>query len=117
LNHRSGGIWGQTQACPQHPGSGDGGSDEEFFVLARLVDGAPGFAEQESFEDELLYNRLYSLMWEGGHRWVDARRFNRLATLPKSKAGNVIYPYIPLPADECLPRNDPPASCATPAGL
>ncbi len=29
---------------------------------------------------ELLYNRLYSLMFEGGHRWIDARRYGRLNT-------------------------------------
>src|SRR6185503_9619071 len=41
-------------------------------------------SSDNAFVDELLYNRLYSLMWEGGHRWVDARRFGRLATLPKT---------------------------------
>jgi hypothetical protein len=30
------------------------------------------------FEDELLFQRRYSLWAEGGHRWIDLRRFNRL---------------------------------------
>ncbi len=77
-----------------------------------------------AFVDELLYNRLYSLMWEGGHRWVDARRFNRLASLPKALARapgttsiTKIFPYLALPTDECLPRNNPAASCTNPAGI
>ena len=32
------------------------------------------------FVTELLYNRLYSLMWEQGTRWIDARRYGRLGT-------------------------------------
>ncbi|MBI4500385.1 MAG: RagB/SusD family nutrient uptake outer membrane protein [Gemmatimonadetes bacterium] len=70
-----------------------------------------------AFIDELLYNRLYSLMWEGGHRWVDTRRFNRLASLPKEKTTNKIFPYLALPEDECLPRSNPPASCTNPTGI
>lgn len=75
------------------------------------------FASQTEFEDELLYNRLYSLIWEGGHRWVDMRRFNRLAQLPRALTRHKIFPYIPLPADECLPRGNPAASCNNPAGI
>ncbi len=30
------------------------------------------------FDDELLFQRRYSLWAEGGHRWIDLRRFNRL---------------------------------------
>ncbi len=76
------------------------------------------------FLDELLYNRLYSLMWEGGHRWVDARRFNRLGSLPKTlprAAGNTsvtkVYPYLQLPTDECLPRGNPAANCTAPTAV
>ena len=43
-----------------------------------MYDAAAGVS---AFVDELLYNRLYSLMWEQGTRWNDARRYNRLATL------------------------------------
>jgi starch-binding outer membrane protein, SusD/RagB family len=31
---------------------------------------------------ELLYNRKYSLLWEQGATWVDARRYGRLSTIP-----------------------------------
>ena len=32
--------------------------------------------------NELLYNKLYSLMFEGAHRWIDARHYGRLDSLP-----------------------------------
>lgn len=46
-----------------------------------------------AFVNELLKQRFYSLLYEGGHRWIDMRRFGRL--------GQVI--------------NDRPAGCASPA--
>lgn len=49
--------------------------------------------------DELLKQRRYSLFGEG-HRWVDMRRYNRLATLPIDRAGDDIWPRVPLPAGE-----------------
>ena len=35
-----------------------------------------------AFTDELLKQRLYSLIYEGGHRWIDMRRYGRLAQVP-----------------------------------
>src|ERR1051326_1863276 len=40
----------------------------------------------DDFITEVLYNRLYSLMWEQGTRWIDARRYNRLETLPLDRS-------------------------------
>lgn len=65
------------------------------------------------FTTELLYNRRYSLFFEFGHRWWDARRFNRLATLDKALPTHKIFPYVPYPADECLARNPQPANACT----
>jgi hypothetical protein len=59
---------------------------------------------------ELLYNRLYSLMFEGGHRWIDARRYNRLGTLPLDRTTrpdvppDQVFATLPIPTDEVLPR-------------
>lgn len=62
------------------------------------------------FIDNLLYERRYSLLFEHGHRWIDARRFNRLATLPRDVAGrDKVFPYAPLTSDECIARNNIPA--------
>ncbi len=67
---------------------------------------------------ELLYNRLYSLMWEGGFRWLDARRFGRLAQLPHDLPGDLVFPRLAIPADECNARApNKPAGCQVPAGM
>jgi len=36
-------------------------------------------ATDAAFVNALLHERLYSLLYEGGHRWIDMRRFGRLA--------------------------------------
>jgi hypothetical protein len=64
--------------------------------------------------DELLYNKRYSLMWEGAHRWVDMRHYGRLAQLPRAGADHIVWPYFPLPSNECIPRSPRPAGCAVP---
>ena len=63
------------------------------------------------FITELLYNRLYSLMWTQGVRWIDARRYNRLNTLPLDRTGDVVHPYMLIPSSECDARGlEPPCS-------
>jgi starch-binding outer membrane protein, SusD/RagB family len=54
--------------------------------------------------DELLYNKLYSLMFEGAHRWIDARNYDRLGTLPVDRETDEVFPTLPIPTDETLPR-------------
>jgi hypothetical protein len=54
--------------------------------------------------DELLYNKLYSLMFEGAHRWIDARHYGRIADLPVDREGDVVFSTLPIPTDETLPR-------------
>lgn len=49
--------------------------------------------------DEMLKQRRYSLFGEG-HRWVDMRRYNRLATLPIDRAGDDVWQRVPLPDGE-----------------
>ncbi|MFN0179493.1 MAG: RagB/SusD family nutrient uptake outer membrane protein [Gemmatimonadales bacterium] len=56
------------------------------------------------FVTELVYNRLYSLLWEQGTRWVDARRFGLKATLPNDRAGDLIHDTMLVPAAECDAR-------------
>ena len=67
--------------------------------------------------DEILYNRRYSLIWEQGARWADARRYGFLATLPTVLPKHVIYPYLPLPSDECVPRSPQPLGCTAPTPI
>ena len=69
-----------------------------------------GFADLNAFVDELLYNRTYSLLFEGGHRWVDYRRYGRLAQLPKinTAINEKTFPYVMFPQDECNQRSPAP---------
>ena len=67
--------------------------------------------------DELLYNRRYSLFGEYGNRWVDMRRYGRLAQLPKFAPTHRIYPIVPLPADECNQRSPQPKGCTQVSGI
>ncbi len=57
-----------------------------------------------SFITELLYNRRYSLLWEQGARWVDARRYNLLNTIPALVPAGEVPTRMPIPADECAAR-------------
>ena len=50
--------------------------------------------------DELLRQRLYSLVFEGGHRWIDARRNHRLERLPLDRPEHHIHAALPIPLEE-----------------
>ncbi len=54
--------------------------------------------------DELVRQRRYSLLFEGGHRWIDARRLGRLDELPLDKPNHVVNTAFPIPEAECLAR-------------
>jgi hypothetical protein len=71
-----------------------------------LAPAAP-FADQTAAITELLYNKRYSLLYEGGHSWVDYRRYGRTADLVGNPAvdgydrpGDVIFPTLPIPNAE-----------------
>ena len=61
--------------------------------------------------DEIVYNRRYSLLLEGGHRWIDARRLGRLSTLPRALPTHNIFSRFPLPEADCLARVPAPEQC------
>jgi starch-binding outer membrane protein, SusD/RagB family len=60
---------------------------------------------------ELLYNKRYSLMYEGGHSWIDYRRYGLTSALqvaPFERPGpppDVIFLTLPIPTAEILPRS------------
>jgi hypothetical protein len=68
-----------------------------------------GTVDQPSLINELLYNKRYSLMYEGGHSWIDYRRYGLTANLQSiDRAGpppDVIFPTLPIPAAETQPRS------------
>jgi starch-binding outer membrane protein, SusD/RagB family len=68
------------------------------------------------FITEILYNRTYSLLFEQGTRWVDARRYGRLAQLPKANTSSIselIFPWVMFPDAECLQRGQQPAQACS----
>ena len=66
---------------------------------------------------EILYDRRYSLFFEYGHRWVDARRYNRLGELKKQLPSHRVFPLVPIPVDECNQRTaSPPKGCVNVLG-
>jgi hypothetical protein len=55
------------------------------------------------FEDELLEQRRFSLLFEGGHRWIDMRRYNRLEELRQEDPAGVdfkVHAAFPIPVTE-----------------
>ena len=71
-------------------------------------------ADDASFITALLYERRYSLMYEGGYRWIDLRRFsndNLNAILVDDAAPAKHTPNIrfPIPQGECDARPGEPA--------
>jgi starch-binding outer membrane protein, SusD/RagB family len=67
---------------------------------------------QANFLSALLYERRYSLLYEGGFRWMDLRRYNLLGTLDNyPRAGDKIPAYFPIPFAECLARPNGTPGC------
>jgi hypothetical protein len=93
-------------------GNIQGALDDINFIRVNSGGLAPlgGFADLNAFVDELLYNRTYSLLFEAGHRWVDYRRYGRLAQLPKvnTAINEKTFPYVMFPQDECNQRSPQP---------
>lgn len=58
-----------------------------------------GASTTDALTTELLYERRYSLFYEG-HRWIDLRRYNKLGDLPKDRTGDDIWVEFPLPVTE-----------------
>jgi len=54
--------------------------------------------------DELLKQKRYSLLFEGGHRWIDARRYGKLGTLPIDQPGQRVQTAFPIPTAEVNAR-------------
>ena len=58
-----------------------------------------GSMTQAALINEMLYERRYSLFYEG-HRWIDMRRYNRLDQLPIDRPEDDVWEEFPLPLTE-----------------
>lgn len=61
-------------------------------------------ASDADFVTALLHERRFSLLFEGGHRWIDHRRFDRLDQLPLARATDRVPTAFPIPREECVAR-------------
>lgn len=68
------------------------------------------FATQAAGLTALLYERRYSLLYEG-QRWNDARRFGLLGSLPIDQTGQFVAKVMPIPQAECDARVTKPNGC------
>jgi hypothetical protein len=79
----------------------------------RAVSGGLGpvaFATQGAGLTALLYERRYSLLFEG-QRWNDNRRFGLLNLLPIDQVGQFVAKVMPVPQAECDARVTKPTGC------
>jgi hypothetical protein len=58
-----------------------------------------------AFIAALLYEREFSLLWEQGTTWIDARRFKLLSSIPPGVKNGNVPTVMPIPAAECSARN------------
>jgi hypothetical protein len=58
-----------------------------------------GAVTSDALITEMLKQRRYSLFYEG-HRWVDMRRYDRLAQLPIDRPDDDVWDKFPLPVTE-----------------
>ncbi|MCH7413846.1 RagB/SusD family nutrient uptake outer membrane protein [Belliella sp. R4-6] len=60
-----------------------------------------GASTRTALIDEILYQRRYSLWAEPwGHRWIDARRYDKLSEIPTSFDSGTIFTQFPHPQAE-----------------
>lgn len=55
---------------------------------------------EDALIDALLAERFLSLLFEGGHRWIDMRRWGRLDQLPVDAADHTVHAFYPIPVAE-----------------
>ena len=69
--------------------------------LGKLATAKPTIiADKDKLIDEVLNQRRYSLVLEGGHRWFDMRRYGKLASLPKDLPNHTVFNSFPKPQAE-----------------
>lgn len=62
------------------------------------------FGSQQEALDQLLFEKRYSLFFEGGHRWIDMRRYDRLDELPLDLPDHTVHTNFPFPDEETRGR-------------
>lgn len=83
-------------------------ADEDINFIRTAVAGLPtkdvaGMTQSQAL-DALLYEKRYSLLLEGGHRWIDLRRYGLLDRVPLDEPSHVRNAQFPIPINERLAR-------------
>ena len=88
-------------------GSGNASEATRLLNLIRVTSGKlaalPEDLSGKPFEDALLEQRRFSLLFEGGHRWLDMRRYGRLEELRQEDPAGVdfkVHAAFPIPVAE-----------------
>jgi hypothetical protein len=83
------------------------GQTAQAIEAINIIRNAAGIGEytggtgQDALIDEILYQRRYSLWLEPwGHRWIDARRYNKLNEIDVSFDGGTVFTQFPHPQSE-----------------
>ena len=87
-------------------------------LIRRLSGGLPDYAGNAVYVellDEVLYNKRYSLYFEG-RRWLDLRRYGRLGQLPHDLPTHRVFTQWPFPLNECLARGLTDGACGSVSG-
>ena len=58
------------------------------------LDDYTGATTTDALVDEILFQRRYSLWAEGGHRYIDTRRYGRLDEIPTELEGGTVFESI-----------------------
>ncbi|MFP4092208.1 MAG: RagB/SusD family nutrient uptake outer membrane protein [Cyclobacteriaceae bacterium] len=58
------------------------------------LDDYEGASTSAALIDEILFQRRYSLWAEGGHRWIDMRRYGRLDEIPTGLEGGTVFEKV-----------------------
>ena len=91
-------IYAEAQA--QSGNTGEAISAVDIIRETWGLDAYEGAATQEALIDEILFQRRYSLWAEGGHRWIDARRYDRLDEIPTELDGGQVFEKLARPLSE-----------------
>lgn len=54
--------------------------------------------------NEILYNKLYSLLLAGGFHYFDMKQYNKLNQLPRALPNHVVFDRVNWNANECIQR-------------
>jgi len=90
-------IYAETQA--QLGNAANAKTAVNVIRTAAGLSGYSGATDLNSLIDEILVQRRYSLFGEG-HRWIDIRRYNKLAQLPLARPNDHVWTQFPRPATE-----------------